>query len=149
MSGRVRAENFAVEVAVTKMSPCGARAEARGRIAGLGVSLGDRTRHAHLAVVGALRRARLNHLCMSTTCRYPKVMAKMIQVRHVPDDVHRRLTDLARQSRTSLSDYLLAELERTSLRPSPKEILARLSKLRPVATRASIVSALREERDRH
>ncbi len=87
--------------------------------------------------------------CMSTTCRYPKVMAKMIQVRHVPDDVHRRLTDLARQSRTSLSDYLLAELERTSLRPSPKEILARLSKLRPVATRASIVSALREERDRH
>jgi len=76
-------------------------------------------------------------------------MAKMIQVRHVPDDVHRRLTDLARESRTSLSDYLLAELERTSLRPSPKEILARLTKLRPVATRSAIVEALREERDRH
>jgi len=87
--------------------------------------------------------------CMLTTCMYPKVMAKMIQVRHVPDEVHRRLTDLARQSRTSLSDYLLAELERTSLRPAPGEILARLAKLRPVATRASIVSALREERDRH
>ncbi len=86
---------------------------------------------------------------MLTTCRYPKVMSKMIQVRHVPDDVHRRLTDLARQSRTSLSDYLLAELERTSLRPAPREILARLSKLRPVAARASIVSTLRQERDRH
>ena len=86
---------------------------------------------------------------MSHTCRYPKAMAKMIQVRHVPDDVHRRLTDLARQSRTSLSDYLLAELERTSLRPSPKEILARLAKLRPVATRSAIVGVLREERDRH
>jgi len=86
---------------------------------------------------------------MLSTCSYPKVMAKMIQVRHVPDEVHRRLTDLAKQARTSLSDYLLAELERTSLRPAPREILARLSKLRPVATRASIVSVLREERDRH
>ena len=75
-------------------------------------------------------------------------MAKMIQVRHVPDDVHQRLTDLARQSRTSLSDYLLAELERTSLRPTPDQILARLAKLRSVATRSAIVGALREERDR-
>jgi len=76
-------------------------------------------------------------------------MAKMIQVRHVPDDVHRRLTDLARHSRTSLSDYLLAELERTSQRPTPVQILSRLAKLRPVATRSTIVGALREERDRH
>ena len=57
-------------------------------------------------------------------------------------DEAKRLTNLAKQSRTSLSDYLLAELERTSLRPAPGEILARLSRMRPVATRASIVSAL-------
>jgi hypothetical protein len=76
-------------------------------------------------------------------------MSKMIQVRHVPDSVHRRLTNLARQSRMSLSDYLLAELEQSSKRPAPAEILARLSKLRPVATRSAIVQALREERDRN
>jgi hypothetical protein len=75
-------------------------------------------------------------------------MAKMIQVRHVPDSVHRRLTSLARQSRMSLSDYLLVELQRSSERPAPAEILARLSRLRPVATRSTIVRALREERDR-
>jgi antitoxin FitA len=75
-------------------------------------------------------------------------MSKMIQVRHVPDKVHRRLTNLARQSRMSLSDYLLAELQRSSDRPAPAEILARLSRLRPVASRVDIVRALREERDR-
>jgi hypothetical protein len=75
-------------------------------------------------------------------------MGKMIQVRHVPDRLHRRLTDLARQSRMSLSDYLLVELQRSSERPTPAEVLARLSRLRPVATRSEIVRVLREERDR-
>jgi hypothetical protein len=79
---------------------------------------------------------------------YSWFMAKMIQVRHVPDAVHRRLTRLARQSRMSLSDFLLAELEDSSKRPAPVEILARLAKLRPVASRSKLVRALREERDR-
>ncbi len=72
----------------------------------------------------------------------------MIQVRHVPDGMHRRLTNLARQSRMSLSDYLLSELQESSKRPAPAEILARLAKLRPATTRSAIVRALREERDR-
>jgi hypothetical protein len=71
-------------------------------------------------------------------------MAKMIQVRHVPDSVH-RLTSVARPSRMSPSDYLLAEMQRTSERPAPAEILARLSRQRPVATRSMIVRMLREE----
>jgi antitoxin FitA len=75
-------------------------------------------------------------------------MAKMIQVRHVPDGVHKRLTRLARQSRMSLSDYLLAELQQSSMRPAPTEILARLAKLRPAVSRAAIVRALRDERER-
>jgi hypothetical protein len=75
-------------------------------------------------------------------------MAKMIQVRHVPDSLHRRLTSLARQSRMSLSDYLLVEMQRSSERPAPAEILARLSKLRPVATRSTILRMLCEERER-
>jgi hypothetical protein len=55
------------------------------------------------------------------------------------------LTSLARQSRLSLSDYLLAEIQRSSERPAPAELLARLSRLRPVATRSTIVRMLREE----
>jgi hypothetical protein len=74
-------------------------------------------------------------------------MAKMIQVRHVPEDVHKRLTRLAQQSHMSLSDYLLTELQRASEQPAPAEILARLAKLRPVASRSAIVRALREERE--
>jgi hypothetical protein len=85
---------------------------------------------------------------MWPTCRYPGAMAKMIQVRHVPDSLHRRLTSLARQSRMSLSDYLLVEMQRSSERPAPAEILARLSKLRPVATRSTILRMLCEERER-
>ena len=72
----------------------------------------------------------------------------MIQVRHVPDSLHRRLTSLARQSRMSLSDYLLVEMQRSSERPAPAEILARLSRLRPVATRSTILRMLCEERER-
>ena len=72
----------------------------------------------------------------------------MIQVRHVPDSLHRRLPSLARQSRMSLSDYLLVEMQRSSERPAPAEILARLSKLRPVATRSTILRMLCEERER-
>ena len=71
----------------------------------------------------------------------------MIQVRHVPDNVHRRLISLARQSRMSLSDYLLVEIQRSSERPAPAEILARLSRLRPVAARSTIVRLLSEERE--
>jgi len=70
-------------------------------------------------------------------------MAKVIQVRHVPDNVHQRLSDLARQSRMSFSDYLLAELERISLRPTQDQILSRLAKLRPVARRSVIVGTHR------
>lgn len=75
-------------------------------------------------------------------------MAKMIQVRHVPEDVHKKLTRRARESHLSLSDYLLAELQKSSEQPAPAEILARLAKLRPVASRSAIVRALREERNR-
>ncbi|MGH9112142.1 MAG: FitA-like ribbon-helix-helix domain-containing protein, partial [Acidimicrobiales bacterium] len=39
-------------------------------------------------------------------------MSKMIQVRHVPDDVHRTLKARAAKAGMSLSDYLRAELER-------------------------------------
>jgi antitoxin FitA len=36
---------------------------------------------------------------------------RMIQIRHVPDDVHRKLKERARRAGMSLSDYLRRELE--------------------------------------
>ena len=35
---------------------------------------------------------------------------RMIQIRHVPEDVHRRLKDRARREGMSLSEYLLMEV---------------------------------------
>jgi antitoxin FitA len=39
-------------------------------------------------------------------------MAKMIQIRNVPDELHRMLKAWAAGANMSLSDYLLSEIER-------------------------------------
>lgn len=52
-------------------------------------------------------------------------MAKTIQVRDVPDDVHAELRARAAAARTSLSDYVLQELERVTRRSSNAEVLLR------------------------
>lgn len=52
-------------------------------------------------------------------------MAKTIQVRGVPDDVHAELRARAAAAGTSLSDYVLEELERVTRRSSNAEVLLR------------------------
>lgn len=59
-------------------------------------------------------------------------MAKTIQVRDVPDDVHRRLTERAAQERRSLSELVRAEIVEVARRPTMVEMLDRLAR-RPVA----------------
>lgn len=56
-------------------------------------------------------------------------MGKLVQVRDVPDEVHRTLKVRAAQSGISLSDYLRRELALIASRPSPEELLARLRAL--------------------
>ena len=51
-------------------------------------------------------------LDMRSTCIEPVAMAKMIQIRHVPDDVHRKLKARATLAGMSLSEYLLAVVQR-------------------------------------
>jgi plasmid stability protein len=72
----------------------------------------------------------------------------MIQVRHVPDDVHRRLKARAAASGQTLTDYLRIEIERLLERPSPEEIRERLRSRTPVKTRVSPTRAVRLERER-
>jgi plasmid stability protein len=53
-------------------------------------------------------------------------MGTLVQIRDVPDDVHRRLKARAAASGVSLSEYLRTVLERTASRPTPAELAARI-----------------------
>jgi plasmid stability protein len=77
-----------------------------------------------------------------------KTNAVMIQVRHVPDSVHRKLKARAATSGMSLSDYLLAELRRIAERPSRDELLQRIAARPPVQPRRRVAELVRAERDR-
>jgi plasmid stability protein len=53
---------------------------------------------------------------------------KMIQVRNVPDDLHRSLKERAAREGTTMSDLILAELPRLAHRPSPEQLLDRIGR---------------------
>jgi plasmid stability protein len=74
-------------------------------------------------------------------------MAKMIQIRHVPDQLHRRLKARAALAGMSLSDYLRQELERTAEQLTYAELTSRLSALPRRSVRESPAAAVRRERD--
>lgn len=74
-------------------------------------------------------------------------MSKMVQIRNVPDELHRKLKARAALEGLSLSDYLLAEIERSAERPTLREIRERLRQRTPVVPRLSPADAVRAERD--
>lgn len=71
----------------------------------------------------------------------------MIQIRHVPDRLHRRLKVRATAAGMTLSDFLRAELERVADQLSPAELRQRLAELDPVVVRESPAAAVRAARD--
>jgi antitoxin FitA len=73
---------------------------------------------------------------------------KTIQVRNVPDDVHRALRSRAVAAGVSLSDFALVELERVARRPPVVELLSRARTRAGGAGTDSIVAAIRSGRDR-
>jgi plasmid stability protein len=75
-------------------------------------------------------------------------MPKMIQVRNVPEGLHRKLKARAALEGISLSDLVLKEMEYIAERPTLKEIAERLASLSPVKYKRSPVEILREERAR-
>ncbi|MGH2545531.1 MAG: FitA-like ribbon-helix-helix domain-containing protein [Actinomycetota bacterium] len=74
-------------------------------------------------------------------------MTKMIQIRNVPEDVHRALKVRAVGAGMSLSDYLLAEVAEIAERPTLEELVARLRRRRPVEARESSADIIRRHRD--
>jgi plasmid stability protein len=75
-------------------------------------------------------------------------MATMIQIRNVPEDLHRLLKARAALAGTSLSEFLLAELRCTAERPTRQEMLARLRERTEVNPQVAPAEAVRTERDR-
>jgi len=71
----------------------------------------------------------------------------MIQIRNVPEALHRRLKAKAALSGLSLSDLLLREIETVAAIPSVEDLRARLAALEPVAADLSAADAVRAERD--
>ena len=75
-------------------------------------------------------------------------MSKMLQIRNVPDEVHRRLKSRAALSGMSMSDYVLREIERTLSQPTRDEVFARIAELPPIDLDPPSAEVLRDERER-
>ena len=75
-------------------------------------------------------------------------MSAMIQIRNVPDSLHRELKSRAALAGMSLSDYLLNEIRQVAERPTLEEMRKRLERRSAVAPAVSSAEILREERDR-
>lgn len=68
----------------------------------------------------------------------------MLQIRNLPDDLHRALKIRAAEEGVSMSDWVKAVIEQALARPSRAEILARIAALPPV--QADPTALLRQER---
>ena len=73
-------------------------------------------------------------------------MPKMIQLRNVPEALHRNLKARAAMAGMSLSDYLLSEIREIAERPTLAELRERLHTRESVQVQIDTASVLREER---
>jgi plasmid stability protein len=74
-------------------------------------------------------------------------MSKMIQLRNVPDNLHRRLKARAAMAGMSLSDYLLSEIKEIAERPTLAEMREILHQRAPISVPIDTARMVREERD--
>lgn len=74
-------------------------------------------------------------------------MSRMIQVRNVPEALHRTLKARAALAGMSLSDYILAEVRQLAERPTLDDLRERLRRREPVSSPLSAARVVRAERD--
>jgi antitoxin FitA len=74
-------------------------------------------------------------------------MSVMIQIRRVPDALHRKVKARAALAGMTLSDYLLGEIERIAALPTRDEMLARLHARKRVTLRTPAAEVIRRERE--
>jgi plasmid stability protein len=75
-------------------------------------------------------------------------MSVMIQIRNVPDALHRKLKSRAALAGMSLSDYLLREIRQVAEQPTMEEMRERLHRLSSVTPSVDPTDLIRAERDR-
>jgi plasmid stability protein len=75
-------------------------------------------------------------------------MSVMVQIRNVPDDVHRKIKSRAALAGMSVSEWLLAEIRRSLEKPDRSEVLARIARRPSVGARVDTAAAVRAERER-
>jgi antitoxin FitA len=85
---------------------------------------------------------------MCPTCNNVSDMSKMIQLRHVPDELHRKLKTRAAAKGVSMSDYILREIAEIESKPTMEEWLERLHKQEPIKVKGDVVADLRRLRGR-
>jgi antitoxin FitA len=74
-------------------------------------------------------------------------MPKMIQIRHVPDAVHRKLKIRAATKGMSLSDYLMLEISELAKLPTMEDWLDEIATREPVELRESAAVTIRKMRE--
>ncbi len=71
----------------------------------------------------------------------------MIQIRNVPDDLHRKLKVRAAQAGMTLSAYLLSEIEQVAEKPTLSEMMEHLRSRQPVVLDEPPEVTIRQMRD--
>jgi plasmid stability protein len=71
----------------------------------------------------------------------------MIQIRNVPDDIHRKAKARAALAGMTMSEYILQELRKVLERPTRDELLVRIAELPPIEVAPGAADMVREERD--
>ena len=83
---------------------------------------------------------------MKNACFHALFMSTVIQIRNVPEPTHRRLKARAAMEGVSMSQYVLAAIERALERPSRRELLAAIRRQSEVTLDPSPADRLRAER---
>ena len=84
---------------------------------------------------------------MNNACFHTLIMQTMIQIRNVPQSLHRRLKARAAMEGTSMSQYVLRAIERALERPSRQELLESIRSQPELRLEPSPAEVLHEERN--
>ena len=85
---------------------------------------------------------------MRRACTYASHMSRMIQIRNVPDEVHRKLKIRAAREGVTLSELLAREARRLAEQPTLEEMRERLLSRSTAKFRVPPALVVRGERDR-